>query len=217
MTQKIRYYAGQEIELSYDSRGCVNTPECIHSLPEMFDPECRPWIQPAGTPPNAIAGDRAERVTTADSSTQRPVQPLRMKKGESTMSAINLWRPELLFALLYVASPHLNANGPEVKTLVTKDLAGAAGQEALLLTVEYAPGVSEPVHRHNAQAFVYVLEGSVVMQVKGQPPVTLEAGDTFYEGKDDVHLVGRNPSQTKRARFVVFLVKQKGAPVATTP
>ena len=78
-----------------------------------------------------------------------------------------------------------------------------------------ASGASEPVHRHNAQAFVSVLEGSVVMQVKGQPPVTLKAGDTFYEGRDDVHLVGRNASGTKRARFVVFLVKEKGAPVAT--
>jgi quercetin dioxygenase-like cupin family protein len=132
------------------------------------------------------------------------------------MPVLNLWRPELLFALLCVADPHLDAKEPAVKTLVTKDLAGPAGQEALVLTVEYAPGVSEPVHRHNAQAFVYVLEGSVVMQVKGQPSVTLNAGDTFYEGKRDVHVVGRNASQTNRARFVVFLVKQKGAPLAVS-
>jgi quercetin dioxygenase-like cupin family protein len=122
----------------------------------------------------------------------------------------------LLFALLGIVAPPLAAQGQEleVKTLVTKDLAGAIGQEALMLTVEYPPGGSEPVHRHNAQAFVYILEGSVVMQVKGQPAVTLKAGETFYEGRDDVHLVGRNASQTDRARFVVFLVKEKGTPVA---
>jgi quercetin dioxygenase-like cupin family protein len=119
-------------------------------------------------------------------------------------------------ALLGIVGRPMEAQGPgpDVKTLVTKDLAGAAGQEALVLIVEYGPGVSEPVHRHNAQAFVYVLEGSVVMQVKGQPPVTLTAGETFYEGKADVHVVGRNASQTNRARFVVFLVKEKGAAVA---
>jgi len=83
-----------------------------------------------------------------------------------------------------------------------------------MLTVEYPPGATEQAHRHNGQAFVYVLEGSVVMQVKGQAPVTLNPGDTFYEGKDDVHMVGRNASQSARARFVVFLLKQKGAALA---
>ena len=130
------------------------------------------------------------------------------------MPAITLRRAGLLLTLLCIVGGSLEAQGPQVKTLVTKDLASAAGQEALMLMVEYAPGESEPVHRHNAQAFVYVLEGSVVMQVKGQPPVTLTAGETFYEGKADVHLVGRNASQTNRARFVVFLVKEKGAAVA---
>jgi len=79
-----------------------------------------------------------------------------------------------------------------------------------MLTVEYPPGAAEPVHRHNAQAFVYVLEGSVVMQVKGRSPVTLKVGDTFYEGNEDVHLVGRNASGTRPARFVVFLVEGEG-------
>jgi quercetin dioxygenase-like cupin family protein len=130
------------------------------------------------------------------------------------MLSINFWRPELLFGLLCLIGRPLELREPEVKPLMTKDLAGAAGKEALMVSVEYPPGVSEHVHRHNAQAFVYVLEGSVVMQVKGQAPVTLKPGDTFYEGTDDVHLVGRNASQTKPARFVVFLVKDKGAPVA---
>lgn len=130
------------------------------------------------------------------------------------MSMIKLWRAGFLFVLLCIIGRQVEAQAPDVKVLVTKDVAGAAGKETVVLTVEYAPGVSEPVHRHNAQAFVFVLEGSVVMQVKGQPPVTLQPGETFYEGTDDVHLVGRNASQTTRARFVVFLIKNKGAPVA---
>ncbi len=125
---------------------------------------------------------------------------------------MNAWRPELLFSLLCLVGRPVEVQEPHIKTLMTKDLAGAPGKEALMLTVEYPPGADEPVHRHNAQAFVYVLEGAVVMQVKGQAPVTLEAGDTFYEGNEDVHLVGRNASQTRPARFVVFLVKEKGAP-----
>jgi quercetin dioxygenase-like cupin family protein len=129
------------------------------------------------------------------------------------MSVINIGRSELLFGLLCLIGRPLEVQRPEIKTLVTKDLAGAPGKEALMLMVEYAPGMSEPIHRHNAQAFVYVLEGSVVMQVKGQPSVTLRPGETFYEGTEDVHLVGRNASQTRPARFVVFLVKDKGAPV----
>lgn len=130
------------------------------------------------------------------------------------MRVIKPWRTEFLFVLLAFVGRSLEAQAPDINVLLTKDLAGAAGKEAIMLTVEYGPGVSEPVHRHNAQAFVYVLEGSVVMQVKGQQPVTLQPGETFYEGTDDVHLVGRNASTTKRARFVVFLVKNKGAPVA---
>ena len=82
-----------------------------------------------------------------------------------------------------------------------------------MITVEHPPGGSNAIHRHNAQAFVYVLEGSVVMQLKGGQEVTLTAGQTFYEGPDDVHLVDRNASKTEPAKFVVFLVKDKGAPV----
>lgn len=134
----------------------------------------------------------------------------------TAMPTTNLWRAGLVLFLLCSAERRLEAQGPEVKTLAAKDLAGAAGQEALMLMVEYGPGESEPVHRHDAQAFVYVLEGAVVMQVKGQRPVTLNAGDTFYEGRDDIHLVGRNASRTSRARFVVFLVKAKDAPLAVS-
>ena len=82
-----------------------------------------------------------------------------------------------------------------------------------MITVEYPPGVSDPVHRHDAQVMVYVLEGSVVMQVKDKAPVTLRAGDTFYEGPGDVHTMARNASQTAPAKFLVFFVKDKGAPI----
>ena len=98
-------------------------------------------------------------------------------------------------------------------TLFSKDLPDVPGKEGLMLSVEYPPGASDPVHRHNADAFVYVLEGSIVMQVRGGKEVTLTPGQTFYEGPSDVHVVGRNASQTKPAKFVVFLVKEKGAPV----
>ena len=105
--------------------------------------------------------------------------------------------------------------GPDTKVtqVLSKDLSDIPGKEGLMLTVEYPPGGSDPIHRHNAQAFVYVLEGSIVMQVQGGKETTLTPGQSFYEGPDDVHVVGRNASQTKPAKFVVFLVKDKGAPV----
>jgi quercetin dioxygenase-like cupin family protein len=105
------------------------------------------------------------------------------------------------------------AQQAKVTPLMSKDLPETPGKEALMITVEYAPGGSDPIHRHNAQAFVYVLEGTVVMQVKGGREVTLTPGQTFYEGPDDVHVVGRNASSTQPAKFLVFLVKDKGAPV----
>jgi quercetin dioxygenase-like cupin family protein len=101
----------------------------------------------------------------------------------------------------------------KVTPLMSKDLTDFPGKEGLMITVEYPPGSSDPIHRHNAHAFVYVLEGSIVMQVRGGKEVTLTPGQTFYEGPNDVHVEGRNASQTKPAKFVVFLVKDKGAPV----
>ena len=107
----------------------------------------------------------------------------------------------------------LLAQEAKVTQLMSKDLTNLPGKEGLMVTVEYPPGSSDPIHRHNAHAFVYVLEGSIVMQVRGGKEVTLTPGQTFYEGPDDVHVVGRNASQTKPAKFVVFFVKDKGAPV----
>ena len=101
----------------------------------------------------------------------------------------------------------------KVTQLMLKDLPNLPGKEAVMITVDYPPGSSDPIHRHNGNAFVYVLEGTVVMQVRGGKEVTLTPGQTFYEGPDDVHIVGRNASDTKPAKFVVVLVKNKGAPV----
>jgi quercetin dioxygenase-like cupin family protein len=107
----------------------------------------------------------------------------------------------------------LVAQEAQVTELISKDLPDFPGKEGLMITVLYPPGSSDPIHRHNAHAFVYVLEGSIVMQVKGGKETTVTAGQTFYEGPNDVHVIGRNASQTKPAKFVVFLVKDKGAPV----
>jgi quercetin dioxygenase-like cupin family protein len=111
-----------------------------------------------------------------------------------------------------VATGALVGNEAKVTTVLSKDLMDIPGKEGLMLTVEYPPGGSDPIHRHNAHAFVYVLEGSIVMQVRGGKETTLTPGQTFYEGPDDVHVVGRNASQTKPAKFLVFLMKDKGAP-----
>jgi quercetin dioxygenase-like cupin family protein len=114
--------------------------------------------------------------------------------------------------LLCLMSGTAVAHEAKVTSLISKVLAENPGKEVLLITVEHAPGGSNPIHRHNAQAFVYVLEGSVVMQLKGGQQVTLTAGQTFYEGPDDVHIVDRNASGTNPAKFLVFLIKDKGAP-----
>jgi len=127
-----------------------------------------------------------------------------------------------MFILLFLAvgtpmaqQPTEKPRLPEasVTPLISKDLPDIPGKEVSMITVEYPPGSMDPVHRHNAHAFVYALEGSIVMQVKGGKEVTLMPGQTFYEGPDDIHIVGRNASKTKPAKFVVLLIKDKGAPV----
>ncbi|HXE26035.1 MAG TPA: cupin domain-containing protein [Roseiarcus sp.] len=103
-----------------------------------------------------------------------------------------------------------SAPGPVVVPLMRKDLADIPGREMLMLTVEYPPGAVEHIHRHDAYAFVYVLDGTIVEQVRGGKEMTLTAGQTFYEGPNDVHTVGRNASATKPAKFLVVMVKKKG-------
>jgi quercetin dioxygenase-like cupin family protein len=113
---------------------------------------------------------------------------------------------KLILCLACLCPPWLMAQEAKVTEVLSKDLSNIPGKEGLMITVVYPPGASDPIHRHNAYAFIYVLEGSIVMQVKAP-------GQSFYEGPDDVHVVGRNASKTKPAKFVVFLVKDKGAPV----
>ena len=118
-----------------------------------------------------------------------------------------------IILVLSLISGTLTAQEAKVTHLMSKDLKDFPGKEGLMIKVEYPPGTTDPIHRHNAHAFVYVLEGSIVMQLKGGKEVTLTPGQTFYEGPDDVHIVGRSADKTKPAKFVVFLVKDKGAPV----
>ena len=107
------------------------------------------------------------------------------------------------------------AHAAEVKQLMAKPLPEYPGKEAVMLEVSYPPGARDMEHRHDAHALLYVLDGTIQMQLKGGPLVTLKAGDTFYEGPKDVHVVGRNASDTEPARFVVFLLKRQGAPILT--
>ena len=128
---------------------------------------------------------------------------------------------KLMLVLLFLMPGALMAQQPaasqapqaSVTSLTSKDLPEFPGKEVLMITVEYPPGSVDPIHRHNAHAFIYVLEGSIIMQVKGGKEVTLTPGQAFYEGPDDVHVVDRNASTTKPAKFLVFLIKDKGAPV----
>jgi quercetin dioxygenase-like cupin family protein len=120
-------------------------------------------------------------------------------------------RPMSVLAFLIAST--LIAQEAKVTPLMSKDLAEFPGKEGVMITVVYPPGASDPIHRHNAYAFLYVLEGSVVMQLKGGKEITLTPGQTFYEGPNDIHTLGRNASTTKPAKFIVFLVKDKGAPV----
>ena len=131
-------------------------------------------------------------------------------KNKTLMLVLLFLTPGVLMAQQPAASKTPQAS---VKSLASKDLPEFPGKEALMITVEYPPGAVDPIHRHNAHAFIYVLEGSIIMQVKGGKEVTLKPGQTFYEGPDDVHVVGKNASSTKPAKFVVFFIKDKDAPV----
>jgi len=119
-----------------------------------------------------------------------------------------------LIPLLLLGAAGVDAQpAPQVTPLLTKALADYPGKEVAMITVEYPPGGADPVHRHNAHGFIYVLEGSIAMGVRGGKPITLKAGETFYEGPNDVHTVGRNASTTEPAKFLVFLLKNRDAPI----
>ncbi|AOK54595.1 cupin domain-containing protein [Burkholderia stagnalis] len=131
------------------------------------------------------------------------------------MKRIMLVLALLVSSLLMVVQPATAAPQAKVTPLTTEPLPEYPGKEVEMIVVEYPPGSVDPVHRHDAHAFVYVLDGSIVMGLNNGKEVTLHAGDTFHEGPEDVHTVGRNASRTKPAKFVVLLIKNKGAPVLT--
>ena len=128
------------------------------------------------------------------------------------MSYLRLLGAALVFtgSAQLTSAVHAEPPQPVVVPVMQKDLAETPGREMLMLTVEYPPGAVEHIHRHDAYAFIYVLEGSIIEGVRGGQEVTLAPGQTFYEGPNDVHTVGRNASETKPARFVVVLLKNKG-------
>lgn len=131
------------------------------------------------------------------------------------MSLLKRFVPALIVACSCSVATSAHAIDAVVTPLMTKSLTEFPGKELSMITVEYPPGAVDPVHRHNAHGFIYVLEGSIVMQVKGGKQVTLKPGQTFYEGPSDVHIVGRNASSTAPAKFLVLFVKQEGAPILT--
>jgi quercetin dioxygenase-like cupin family protein len=135
--------------------------------------------------------------------------------GGAMAASIALWMGVALWPGAADADAAKSSSDAIVKQLMTRDLAGSAGKEVLMITVEYLKGGASLPHRHNAQVFVYVLEGNVRMQVQGSAAVTLGPGETFYEGPDDIHTVSANASRTKSARILVFIVKDKGAPVSS--
>lgn len=119
---------------------------------------------------------------------------------------------KILLVLFLICSP-LMAQDAKVTPLMVKPLPDFPGKDVQVLTVVYPPGGRDPVHRHNAYGFIYVLEGSIVMAVNGDKPVTVTPGQMFYEGPNDIHTIGRNASKTTPAKFLVFLLKDKDAPV----
>jgi quercetin dioxygenase-like cupin family protein len=132
---------------------------------------------------------------------------------DSAMSILEKFAPAIAVTCCSFAAPNADALDAVVTPLMTKALTEYPGKEVQMITVEYPPGAVDPVHRHDAHAFLYVLEGSIVMQVKGGKEVTLTRGQTFYEGPNDIHVVGRNASSTEPAKFVVVFVKKEGAPI----
>jgi len=131
------------------------------------------------------------------------------------MKAVFSIAATLMLSYVMAASPAIAAPEASVTPVTTEPLPEYPGKEVQMIVVDYPPGAVDPVHRHDAHAFVYVLEGSIVMGVKGGKEVTLKPGDSFHEGPNDIHTVGRNASNSQPAKFVVFLIKKKGAPILT--
>jgi quercetin dioxygenase-like cupin family protein len=131
------------------------------------------------------------------------------------MSILKSLVPTVVITCSSFAAICANAAEPVATPILTKALSEFPGKEVLMITVDFPPGAADPVHRHDAHGFIYVLEGSVVMQVKGGKEVTLTQGQTFYEGPGDIHTVGRNASSTRPAKILAVLVKDQEKPVLT--
>lgn len=131
------------------------------------------------------------------------------------MSVLKKFAPAIVVACSFAAPYASAAEHAIVKELMTKPVPESPGKELLMISVEYPPGAVDPVHTHDAHSLVYVLEGTIIMGVKGGKEVTLKPGQTFYEGPNDVHTVGRNASQTQPAKFIVVLLKNEKAPILT--
>ena len=168
--------------------------------------------KPSKGTPTDLSGDAVKGISSNLRRLPQSAQIFAVRRAKNERSI--MLRKKIIMAVLIslIAGP-LMAQEAKVTSLMSEELKEFSGKEGLMITVEYAPGGSDPVHRHDAHAFVYVLEGSIVMQVKGGKEVTLTPGQTFYEGPNDIHVVGRNASSTKPAKFLVFFVKDKGAPV----
>src|SRR5262245_8238188 len=173
---------------------------------------CR-WARRASAASVSTNGAAAHRQQPDPASEVRPgISPTVTSGSRATNEEATMTIKLVALVLLCLMADTAVAQEPQVTSLMSKDLPENPGRGALMITVEHAPGGSSAIHRHNAHAFVYVLEGSVVMQLKGGQQVTLTPGQTFYEGPDDVHLVDRNASGTQPAKFLVLLIKDKAAP-----
>jgi quercetin dioxygenase-like cupin family protein len=144
---------------------------------------------------------------------QARLKAQRMTSSKRLLALAFLIASSLIPTNTLMAQKSVTPPEERITPLIRKDLAGFPGEQSLMYTVDFPPGFSSPVHRHNAQVSVYVLEGSVVMQVRGQKELTLGPGQSFYEGPNDIHVVSRNASSTKPAKFLVFLINKKGAPL----
>jgi len=165
-----------------------------------------------GTPTDR-SGDAVEGMSSNLRRLLQSAQIFAVSRAKNERSIMLRKKIIMVVLMISLIAGPLMAQEGKVTSLISKDLKEFSGKEGLMITVEYAPGGSDPVHRHDAHAFVYVLEGSIVMQVKGGKEVTLTPGQTFYESPTDVHVVSRNASKTTPAKFLVFFVKDKSAPV----
>ena len=122
-----------------------------------------------------------------------------------------------LAALILGIVVSVNAQqGRASRDILQRAGASVGGRDVVTAMHVYHGGVSEAQHIHPGDLVGYVVEGMVTLAQDGKAPVTLTAGQTFYENPTDVHRVSANASTTAPAKILVFMVKDKDKP-ATTP